>query len=179
PGPLSAGWIGMIGMIFLFHFGFVKGLALYWQWNGICAGPLMRMPVAANSVGDFWGKRWNSAFRDLSFGLMFNSFRKWCGTRGATLLTFFISGLIHELVITLPAGGGYGLPTAYFTLQGAGLLCEHSHPARGWLRSALHGRLFAWLIVAGPAFALFPPPFVQRVIVPFMQAIGALPGGHL
>ena len=41
---------------------------------------------------------------------------------------------------------------------------------RGWLR----GRLFTLAIVAAPAFWLFHPPFVRRVILPFMQAIGAL-----
>jgi hypothetical protein len=30
------------------------------------------------------------------------------------------------------------------------------------------------LIVAGPAFWLFHPPFVKGVILTFMQAIGAL-----
>jgi hypothetical protein len=37
----------------------------------------------------------------------------------------------------------------------------------------LRGRLFALLIVAGPAFWLFPPVFVRRVILPLLHAIGA------
>lgn len=177
---LAAGWLGMIGMIYLLHFGVFKFLANFWRCNSICAQPLMRNPVAARSVGDFWSKRWNLAFRDLSFGLIFGGFRRRYGVRTATMLTFIVSGLIHDLIISVPAGGGYGLPTAYFTLQGAGMLFDHSRfAARTGLRQDLPGRVFAWLIVAGPAFALFPPPFVLRVIVPFMRAIGALPGGGL
>lgn len=172
---LAAGWIGMIGLIFLVHFGVFKLLALFWQWNGICAQPLMRNPVAAESVSDFWSKRWNSAFRDLSFGLIFAGFRRRCGVRVATMLTFIVSGLIHDLIITIPAGGGYGLPTVYFTLQGAGMLFEHSRAgARSGLRSRCAGRLFAWVVIAGPAFALFPPVFVSQVMVPFMRVMGAI-----
>lgn len=172
---MLAGWIGMIGLIFLLHFGLFKLLALFWQANGICAQPLMRMPVAAKSVGDFWGNRWNVAFRDISFGLMFRGFRKRHGAHTATMLTFFASGIIHDAVISLPAGGGYGLPTAYFTLQGAAMLFEHTRAAaKLGLRGGLGGRLFAWAVIAGPAYWLFPPPFVLNVIVPFLRAIKAL-----
>jgi len=177
---LLAGWVGMIGFIFLLHFGVFRLLAHFWQQCGICAQPLMRMPVAAKSLGEFWGKRWNVAFRDVSFGLFFRGFRQNFGLRAATMLTFIASGLIHDLVISVPAGGGYGLPTAYFTLQGAGLLLEHSHlGACAGLRGGWRGRLFAWTIVAAPVFILFPSPFILRVIIPFMCATGALPGGPL
>jgi len=67
----------------------------------------------------------------------------------------------------LPAGGGYGLPTAYFLLQGIGILFERVFPR-------IRGRTFTVLITAVPAFWLFHPPFVHNVILPFMKAIGAL-----
>ena len=177
---LAAGWIGMVGLIFLLHFGLFKALACFWRECGFRTEPLMRNPLAARSVGDFWGRRWNSAFRDLAFGLMFRPLSARFGVRAATILAFVISGLIHELVITVPAGGGYGLPTAYFAAQGAGMLLEHSKAGiRAGLREGWRGRLFAWLVVAAPAGALFPPQFVLRVVVSFMRVIGALPGGAL
>jgi hypothetical protein len=70
-------------------------------------------------------------------------------------------------VISLPAGAGYGLPTAYFLLQGIGILLERAFPQ-------MRGRIFTILITAFPAFWLFHPPFVRHVILPFMKAIGAL-----
>jgi len=173
---LLAGWIGMVGFIFLLHFGLFAALALFWQRQGICAQPLMNCPIAAGSLGDFWGKRWNSGFRDIVFGLMFTRLAKLFGTTSAAIITFVISGLIHELVITFPAGAGYGLPTLYFTLQGAAMLVERSRLgallglARGW-----RGHAFALIVVTGPIFALFPPPFVLHVMVPFLQIIKALP----
>jgi hypothetical protein len=42
------------------------------------------------------------------------------------------------------------------------------------IRRGLAGRFFTILIVAGPVFWLFHPPFVHNVILPFMKAIGAL-----
>jgi hypothetical protein len=173
---LLAGWIGMVGFIFLLHFGLFAALALFWQQLGICALPLMNCPIAAASLSDFWGKRWNSGFRDIVFGLMFIRLAKRFGATSAAIITFVISGLIHELVITFPAGAGYGLPTLYFTIQGAAMLVERSRIgarlglAQGWL-----GHAFALMLVMLPIFALFPPPFVLRVMVPFLQVIKALP----
>ena len=170
-----AGWIGMAGLVFLLHFGSFDLLALFWQRQGIDAPPLMRAPVLASSLGEFWGRRWNSGFRDLVFGLWFTRLKRRLGARGAILGLFLVSGVIHDLVISLPAGAGFGLPTAYFALQGTGLLAEH---ARGstlarW-RGRWQGRAWTWLVVAGPVFWLFHPPFVRRVILPFMRAIHAL-----
>jgi hypothetical protein len=173
---LLAGWIGTVGFIFLLHFGLFAVLALFWQRQGIDAQPLMRCPIAAASLSDFWGKRWNSGFRDIVFGLMFIRLAKRFGTAGAALATFVISGLIHELVITFPTRADYGLPTLYFALQGAAMLLERSQLGgklrltRGW-----RGHAFALAVVTLPIFALFPPLFVVRVMVPFLQIIKALP----
>ena len=173
---LFAGWIGMVGFIFLLHFGLFAMLALFWQRQGIDAQPLMRCPIAAESLGDFWGKRRNSGFRDIVFGLMFLRLAKRFGTTGAALATFVISGLIHELVITFPARADYGLPTLYFALQGAAMLLERSQlGSKLGLTNGWRGHAFALAVVTLPIFALFPPLFVVRVMVPFLQIIRALP----
>jgi hypothetical protein len=173
---LLAGWVGMVGFIFLLHFGLFATVALFWQRQGIHAPPLMNCPIAAGSLSDFWGKRWNSGFRDIVFGLMFIPLAKRFGTSSATIATFFISGLLHELVITFPAGAGYGLPTLYFMLQGAAMLMERSRlGARLGLAHGWSGHAFAIVVVTLPIFALFPPVFVLRVMVPFLQVIQGLP----
>ena len=84
-----------------------------------------------------------------------------------------MSGLIHELVITVPAGGGYGLPTGYFLLQGLGAATERSRRGRRLgLGAGRRGWLFTALVVGAPAYFLFPPPFVRNVILPMLSAIG-------
>lgn len=174
-GGLLSGWVGMTGLIFLLHFGSFELLALFWRRQGVDATPLMRAPALSASLGEFWGRRWNSGFRDLVFGLWFARLKARYGVRVATMTLFLFSGLVHDLVISLPAHGGYGLPTAYFLLQGMGLLAEHSRglPLARW-RGRWQGRVWTWLVVAGPAFWLFHPPFVRRVMLPFFHVIHAL-----
>ena len=185
--PVLAGWIGMIGMILILHFGLFQLLAAGWRKAGIDVEPIMIAPLHSKTISEFWGRRWNLAFNRLAFEFISRPIARHFGARSscdtalrspristlhfgraiATLTAFLVSGLIHELVISLPAGAGYGLPTAYFLLQGIGILFERALPQ-------IRGRIFTILITAVPAFWLFHPPFVHNVILPFMNAIGAL-----
>ncbi|HTT34158.1 MAG TPA: MBOAT family protein [Methylomirabilota bacterium] len=170
--PLAGGWMGMLGLVLLLHFGTFHLIVLTWQRVGIGVKPIMQRPLASRSLSELWGKRWNLGFRKLSHTWVFQPLQKRFGVAAATLGAFLASGLLHDLVISVPARGGYGLPTAYFVLQGFGVLAERSeagrriglgHGARGWLWTAL--------IAAGPLYWLFHPWFVMRVIVPFLRAV--------
>jgi len=172
---LVAGWFGMIGIILLLHFGLFDLAAIAWRIAGINAAPIMNAPIKATTLSEFWGKRWNGAFNQLVLNILFRPLARAIGPVRATLTAFLVSGLIHELVISLPARAGYGLPTAYFLLQSWGVIAQRSNVGRRLqLRHSLRGRIFTMLIAAGPAFWLFHPPFVRNVILPFMKAIGAL-----
>ena len=171
---LIAGWVGMLGIILVLHFGTFHILSLLWRTAGVDARPIMQAPLSATSLSDFWGRRWNLGFRQLTHRLIFRPARTRIGVVPATLLSFFASGLIHELVISLPARGGYSLPTCYFALQGMGVLFERSKPGkRLGLCSGVRGWLFAVLCAGGPAYWLFHPWFVRGVILPFLTALGA------
>jgi hypothetical protein len=172
---LLRGWIGLFGLIFLLHFGSFHLVALFWQTNGINAAPIMSSPILSKTLSEFWGKRWNLGFRQLAHEFIFKPLQKHTGASLAGLLVFVASGLIHDLVISVPARGGYGLPTVYFVVQGLGVMFERSTVARRiGLQRRLPARIFTLLVTAAPAFWLFHPPFVQRVIIPFMHAIHAL-----
>ncbi len=173
--PLLRGWAGMIGLILLLHFGVFQIIALVWQSLGVNAESIMSAPLRSTSLAEFWGKRWNLGFRQLAHELIFRRLYRGLGAGVAGFLVFAVSGLIHDLVISLPARGGYGLPTLYFLLQGAGVATERSpfgkrlglgHGTRGWCFMAV------FLVV--PVFGLFHPWFVLRVILPFMRATRAL-----
>ena len=163
--PLLAGWVGMIGLILMLHFGTFDLLAVAWQARGADARPLMNAPTRATSLADFWGNRWNTAFHHLAARYLFKPLRRRLGLAGATLATFVASGLVHDLVISVPAGAGYGLPTLYFTLQGLGVLIERAAMPRPLRRP------FAWLVVIAPLPWLFHEPFVVRVILPFLEVL--------
>ena len=89
------------------------------------------------------------------------------------MAVFVVSGLVHDLVISLPAGGGYGLPTIYFLIQGVCVMFERSRTGkRIGLRRGIPGWLFCALVVLGPVGLLFHAPFLERVIAPMLEAIG-------
>lgn len=173
--PLLQGWTGLIGLIFLLHFGTLHLMALAWQFVGVDARPLMRAPIVSSSLAEFWGARWNSAFNRLVHNWTFRPLYRVAGTAAATMAVFLVSGLVHELVISVPARGGYGLPTVYFLIQGAGLLFERTALAqRIVLRRGFAGWTVTVLVTAGPVFWLFHPPFITRVILPFLHALNAI-----
>lgn len=169
-----AGWVGMLGLVVVLHFGIFELLSLFWRSTGIEARPIMNSPVQATSLSDFWGRRWNLGFRQLTRDLIFRPLRVRTDAGFALLMSFLASGLIHDLVISLPARGGYGLPTAYFLLQGYGILFERSTLGqRLGLGSGARGWVFMASWAGGPACILFHPWFVDRVMWPFLAAIGA------
>lgn len=169
--PLAAGWVGMLGFILIFHFGLLTLVTAFWRETGVNAKPVMRNPLASVSLAEFWGQRWNTSFRDLSHRVLFlPAARRW-GESAALWVVFAVSGVVHELVITVPAGAGYGLPTAYFLFQAAGLAAERRYCRLPTTLKHIRTILFTAL----PAFFLFPPPFVEGVMVPFFKVIGALP----
>jgi alginate O-acetyltransferase complex protein AlgI len=170
--PLVRGWLGMVGIISLLHFGLFEIQALSWRARGVAVDSLMCRPLAATSLADFWSRRWNTAFNRLARDFAFRPLARRFDVPFATLATFFASGLVHDAIISIPARGGYGLPTLYFVLQGLGVLLERSRLGENaGLGRGMRGRLFTIAVVAGPAFWLFHPPFVRNVILPMLDLI--------
>lgn len=173
--PMLVGWIGMVGIIFTLHFGALHIVSWCWRRAGVNAPPIMRAPIAADSLGDFWGGRWNAAFADAARRFLFKPTVRTLGARGAGAFVFLASGLIHEAVVSLPARGGWGGPTTYFLLQGAGVAVEKSpFGHRLGLGAGLRGWLWTLLCTAGPLPLLFHAPFVHAVIVPLFETLNRL-----
>ncbi|PQO41498.1 wax synthase family protein [Blastopirellula marina] len=172
PAALAVGWLGMLGMILLLHFGLFHLLSCWWRSRGVNAVPLMNFPSAARSVSDFWGRRWNSAFRDLTHRFLFRPLAGRIGPVWAVMCGFLFSGLVHDFVISYPAGGGYGWPTAYFLLQGSAIVLERSSLGKqGSLHRGWRGRTLAAVVLVAPIAWLFHHWFVENVVVPMLLAL--------
>src|SRR2546421_8892735 len=134
----------------------------------------MRARIAARSVGEFWGARWNTAFHILARDYVVAPLRPRIGVPAATMAAFAASGLVHEAVISLPVRAGFGLPMGYFLLQGLAVLAERSSAGRRLhLGRGRRGRILTLAVSGIPAFYLFHPAFVLGVVVPFMRWAGA------
>lgn len=170
---LLAAWSGMIGFVFLLHFGAFHLLAIAWQRAGVNARPIMRAPLRATGLAEFWGRRWNTAFHELVHGLVFHPVGRRFGAVFGMFAAFLASGLVHDLVISLPARGGYGWPTAYFLVQGVAVLFERGPWGRRLgLGRGVRGWCFTMLCVGAPIGWLFHPAFMHHVILPMLTAIG-------
>lgn len=158
------GWLGVLAMLCLLHFGVFALLAGIFRRAGFKVEPIMKAPWMAKSLGEFWGPRWNRAFSDWARHHIFRPLvRRW-GTMRGTIAGFLASGFAHELVISLPARGGFGLPTLYFLLQAGVLLAQRRNPT-------LRSRFLTLATVLLPAPLLFHPLFVERVFAPMIRLL--------
>jgi len=173
---LAAGYIGLTGFLTFSFFGTFHVNSLLWRMRGVNAVPIMNSPLRPSSLSDFWSSRWNLAFRDLARIFVFRPvLRRW-GIVYAVAAAFLFSGILHDLLISLPAGAWYGLPTLFFLIQAAGVLIEKSgFGLRAGLNSGLRGWIFEAAFILVPLVLLFHPPSIESCMLPFMKALGALP----
>jgi hypothetical protein len=68
---LMRGWLGMVGLILILHFGLFQIVALLWQGFGVAAEPIMRSPLRSTSRWRVLGKavepRFSSACTRVDF----------------------------------------------------------------------------------------------------------------
>jgi len=163
--PVAVGWCGMVGLVLVLHFGVFDLLALFWRRLGFDVERLMQAPWRAHSLADFWGGRWNRAFSHVANRALFRPMTRRFGLAWGTLAGFLLSGVVHEVVISVAARGGHGLPTMYFLLQGLGVLMERQ---LGW-RGDWRGTVLMGVVLLAPAFWLFHPLFMAEVMAPMVE----------
>lgn len=173
--PLIRGWVGIAGLAIGVLGGAFQFLSWLWRAGGIDARPIMNRPLHSTNLADFWGRRWNLAFHDFAARFIYRPLAARYGATPALGGVFLFSGLLHDAVLSLSAGAGYGRPMLYFLIQLIGLVVERGRlvaPLKS--QHPLVGRIFAVLVIVGPFGLLFHRPFIERVWLPFMSVTGAL-----
>lgn len=166
--------VGMTGVVFILHFGLLDLLSAWQRRSGFHSTALMNDPWRAVSVADFW-TRWNTGFRDFSREMIFYPLVKRKQAHLGLWLTFLFSGLVHDLVISLPARAGYGGPTIYFLIQALAIDLERSQfGKRCFLSSNWYRTLWAGVVILGPAALLFHQPFRENIVLPMLIDLGAI-----
>lgn len=167
-------WFAVAGVFYLLYFTLFQWSSLVLRYAGVHAAPFMQDPFLLSSLSDFWGKRWNMAFRQLMHDFFFKSVSISHGPHLAAWLVFFTSGIFHELIFSLPAQGGWGQPMLYFMMQWFGMRTEKTRWGRRHLRRKLAGKIYAFAILILPVKLLFHDPFMYHVIIPFIRAIHSI-----
>ncbi|HSK97170.1 MAG TPA: MBOAT family protein, partial [Euzebyales bacterium] len=109
-----AAWSAIAGLLATVHLGAMDVLSGLMRRLGHPVARAFTAPWAATSLGDFWTRRWNRPFVEMD-RVVFLPLLAWLPPRTARFGVFLISGVLHELAISFPAGAGWGLPLAYFT----------------------------------------------------------------
>lgn len=162
--------LALPGLSLIVHFGIFNLLAGGWRRLGARCDALFRAPLRSRSLTEFWGRRWNLAFSEMTALGIYRPLETWAGRPTATMVAFLVSGLLHEIAISLPVNRGFGLPLAYFAVHGLLRLAEQrldraGHPIsqHAWI-----GRTWtlAWLLLPLPI--LFHRPFLDGVVWPLL-----------
>ncbi len=160
----------MVGISFIVHFGAFDVLAAAWRWLGVDCQRLFRSPLRSTNLREFWGRRWNLAFSEMTAIAIYQPLVRVAGRGPAVVASFLGSGLLHELAISVPVRAGFGLPMAYFMLHGTLMMIEArlAKANRAIDRVPWVGRVwtFAWLVVPLPI--LFHRPFLAGVVWPLI-----------
>ena len=158
----------LLGLSLILHFGLLSISAGSWRLSGVNTYYLFKQPAKALSLTEFWSKRWNLAFTEMTSIAIFRPLRKKTGPAVALMLAFIFSGFLHELALSVPVNHGYGLPSLYFIIQGLLVLIEKFLAVRKVLflknKIVAHAWVFFWLVA--PAPLLFHTQFIKQIVWP-------------
>jgi len=168
----------LLGFSFLVHFGLFNLLVGFWRSKGVRCDSLFKAPLYSATLVEFWGRRWNLAFSEMTTLAVFRPVKKLLsgsayGKTIAMVSAFVFSGLLHELAISVPVRAGFGLPLLYFLLHGVAMMLEVQFAKAGFDLSnrPVLGRIWTtgWLLLPLPI--LFHRPFLEGCVWPIIGVV--------
>jgi hypothetical protein len=80
----------LAGFSFILHFGIMNLSAAAWRSAGIEVKELFRSPYKSRSLKEFWGKRWNVAFSEMTALIEYRPLKSKAGNEMAMLLSYLL-----------------------------------------------------------------------------------------
>ena len=160
----------LVGLSLIVHFGAFDVFAAAWRWQGVDCQRLFRSPLRSTNLREFWGRRWNLAFSEMTAIAIYQPLVRVAGRGPALAASFLGSGLLHELAISVPVRAGYGLPMTYFMLHGILMTVEArlAKAKRPIDRVPWIGRVWTFTWLLAPLPVLFHRPFLAGVVWPLI-----------
>src|SRR6185437_10460932 len=158
----------LVGLSLILHFGLLSINAGMWRLSGVNTYFLFKAPAKSMSLTEFWSKRWNIAFSEMTSVAIFRPMKDKIGSAGALMVAFTFSGLLHELALSVPVNSGYGLPLLYFILQGGLVFVEKILFKRNFmfLQHKIIAKVWVFFWVVVPMPLLFHPQFIRQIVWP-------------
>eukprot|EP00927_Polykrikos_kofoidii_P078160 TRINITY_DN75016_c0_g1_i1.p1 TRINITY_DN75016_c0_g1~~TRINITY_DN75016_c0_g1_i1.p1 ORF type:complete len:483 (-),score=53.33 TRINITY_DN75016_c0_g1_i1:23-1471(-) len=182
----SLGLMALPGISMIGHFGVLRLLRACLRFVGFDVELLFTDPLYADSMSDFWGKRWNVAFSDFNRYVIVAAVKtaleedlgmsKTTAAQIGIFAAFVASAILHELAITVPVRAGYGGPSLYFAIQGFGVILEKQVLIATWRgRFPILARAVMWIGILLPFPLCFVQPFCSEIALPLTLFVGNIP----
>lgn len=170
-GPTAVGWLGVVVVLTTVHLGACDLWTAALRRAGFPVRRLFRDPLASRTLGEFWSKRWNLAFVEMNQVYVLPRLagrRASSASRVAPLVAAFaVSGVLHEVAISVPVAAGFGGPMLYFLLHGALVAAEDRLGVTRW--PSLLTRAWTWAAVLLPLPLLFHDAFRAALVAPIFD----------
>ena len=169
---LSSTWLGVAGLLTAVHLGYSDILSALVRLAGFNVPRLFDQPLSSSGLRDFWSRRWNRPFVEMNRIIFLPLLGRFVSRKPAVVGAFIISGLFHEMAISLPVQAGWGGPMAYFVIQGLAMQLEGKFFKQS---GGLTRRLWTWSWLFLPLPLLFHQPFREGFVAPLLSTIAAIP----
>jgi hypothetical protein len=156
-----ARWVLGLGFIYTLTEAAYAVIVAGFRAVGIETPTLHRHPIAARSVKEFWGTRWNRTVSTWLDETFFRPFARRGRPRLGLVLAFVVSAAAHAYMTLAAVGPAMaGLMLGYFLLQGVIIVLEFLLGMARWGATAAHAWTILWMVGSSP---LFTEPFLRMI----------------
>ena len=125
--------------------------ALGFQMAGYSLPLMHRSPIAARSVSEFWGQRWNRIVSAWLRAFIFRPVARRRHAGVAVVCSFLVSGVFHGWPMLVALGTAAALSTVvFFTIQAVFVLVENRLRIHTWPHALARAWTLAVLLVSSP-----------------------------